>query len=473
MNLLWTSATMVEAMDGRPLGTLPEGVRGISIDTRTLAPGDAFFAIKGEHSDGHDHATAAMAAGAGLLVVAEKKLPALGRLQVPMIVVDDVLHGLEQLGVAARQRTRAQIVAVTGSAGKTTTKEMLRSALAPSGNVHASVRSFNNHWGVPLTLARMPEDADFGIFEIGMNHAGEIRDLVKFVRPHIAIITLIAAAHLGYFKNIKEIADAKSEIFEGIVPGGYAVLNRDDALYAHMNRKAHAAGIDHVLGFGEHAKSSFKLSECVLHGGRSMFMAKIDGQDVAVKLGVPGRHMVQNCLAVLGAVHLAGGDLAKAALALANFSTAKGRGDVHKLKFGRGSITLVDESYNANPASMEAAIKVLAATPVAKRGRRIAVLGDMLELGDHSQELHAQMADILTGNSINMAFLAGPEMKALADAAGGEMPIQYRSTVDELLPVLMNAVRGGDALMVKSSNGSGFSKIVDAFVKKFQPAAGA
>ena len=220
---------MVAAMDGRPIGQMPEGISGISIDSRTLQPGEAFFAIKGEAMDGHNFVTAAVAAGAALLVVAEAKLPALGRVNTPMIVVTDVHAALEKLGLAARDRSKAKIIAVTGSAGKTSTKEAMRQALGAVGKVHASDKSFNNHWGVPLTLARMPADCDFAVFEIGMNHAGEIRPLVKMVRPHIAIVTLIAAAHLGFFRNLDEIAAAKAEIFEGLEKGGAALITRPAA----------------------------------------------------------------------------------------------------------------------------------------------------------------------------------------------------------------------------------------------------
>ena len=244
MTMLWRADELVEAMDGRPFGHMPEGVNGISIDTRSLQPGDAFFAIKGETMDGHDFATAAIKAGAGILVVAEGKLPALGRVTAPMIVVPDVLAALEKAGAAARARSQAKIIAVTGSAGKTSTKEALRHALASVGKVHASAASFNNHWGVPLTLARMPADCDYAIFEIGMNHEGEIRPLVKLVRPHVAIVTLIAAAHLGHFKNLDEIAKAKAEVFEGIEPGGAALINRDDPRWTLLAKMAKAAGVE-------------------------------------------------------------------------------------------------------------------------------------------------------------------------------------------------------------------------------------
>ena len=256
MSLLWTAEDMIAASGGRPVGEMPEGVTGISIDSRTVKAGEAFFAIRCDRFDGHDFCTKAIANGATLLIVSEAKLPAMGRLRTPMIVVRDVLEAMGRLGQAARARSRARIIAVTGSSGKTTTKEMLRTALQPSGPVHASDKSFNNHWGVPLTLATMPEDTSYGVFEIGMNHPGEIRPLVKMVRPHMAIITLIAPAHIGHFSSIEEIARAKAEIFEGIVTGGTALLNRDDAQFDFLTDLARQAGVDHVLGFGEHPRSA-------------------------------------------------------------------------------------------------------------------------------------------------------------------------------------------------------------------------
>ena len=472
MSFLWRSDELVEAMGGRPLGSMPEGLGGISIDTRTLQPGDAFFAIRGETMDGHDFATAAMKAGAGVLVVAEGKLPALGRLTAPMIVVPDVLAALEKAGVAARARTRAKIIAVTGSAGKTTTKEALRCALSSVGKVHASDKSFNNHWGVPLTLARMPADCDYAIFEIGMNHEGEIRPLVKMVRPHIAIVTLIAAAHLGHFESLDDIARAKAEIFEGVVPGGAALINRDDPRWALLGRMAKAAGVARIAGFGEHAKAAFRLTNLALHADHSLISARIGAKDFNARIGAPGRHMVQNVLAVLGAVHLAGADVGKAAEALAGLSAEPGRGKRHLLKHPEGEITLIDESYNANPASMEAAIALLDATPVSGGGRRIAVLGDMLELGSHSVRLHTALAGPLAGARTDMIFLAGPEMKSLAEALPDDLPTEYRACTDELKPVVIDALRPGDVVMVKSSKGIGFSKIVEALIARFPAAPG-
>jgi UDP-N-acetylmuramoyl-tripeptide--D-alanyl-D-alanine ligase len=473
MNWLWTSDALVAAMGGRPIGTLPAGVTGISIDSRSLKPGEAFFAIKGEAMDGHDFATAAMKAGAGVLVVAEGKLPALGRLTAPMIVVQDVLAALEKLGVAARARSHAKIVAVTGSVGKTTTKEALRHVLSAVGKVHASAASFNNHWGVPLTLARMPEDCDYAVFEIGMNHPGEIRPLVKMVRPHVAIVTIIAAAHLGFFRNLDEIAQAKAEIFEGLEPGGAAVLNRDDPRAKLLEKLARAAGVEHVYGFGEAARATFRLIKCVLHADHSTITAKIGGQEIVARVGAPGRHIVQNVLAVLGAAHLVGADVARAAMALGDLSAEAGRGRRHVLRLSaRGTATLIDESYNANPVSMRAALALLKATPVAEGGRRIAVLGDMLELGAQSEKLHAGLAEPLVDAAADIVLLAGPHMASLAKALPADVKVTLEETAEALKPRLLGALKPGDVVMVKSSKGIGFSKLVEAMLQKF-PAANA
>jgi UDP-N-acetylmuramoyl-tripeptide--D-alanyl-D-alanine ligase len=468
MSLLWTSQELLDAMGGRALGELPAGITGISIDSRTVKKGEGFFAIRGENFDGHDFISPAQLAGAALFVVAEGKLPALGKLTAPFIVVDDVLVALGRLAIASRARSKAKIIAVTGSAGKTTTKEALRHCLAPSGKVHASAASFNNHWGVPLTMARMPQDTDFGVFEVGMNHPGEIRELIKFVRPDIAVITVIAAAHLGFFKNLDEIADAKAEIFEGIVPGGCAVLNRDDPRYRILERAAKAAGVDRIYGFGENARSHFKLVKCKLQAEDSFITARIDRQELAAKINVPGRHIVQNALAVLGVAHLAGADLAKAALALGTMSAEKGRGARHVLPVRGGSFVLIDESYNANPASMRAAIALLATQDVTDGGRRIAVLGDMLELGRHSQKLHRELLEPLQVAGIDRVFLAGPEMKALYDRLPVEISGEYRQSVQELAGEIASQVKPGDVVMVKSSNGIGFSKLVEQLVKEFK-----
>jgi UDP-N-acetylmuramoyl-tripeptide--D-alanyl-D-alanine ligase len=400
-------------------------------------------------------------------VVAEAKLPALGRLQAPMIVVDDVLSALERLAVASRARSKAQIVAVTGSVGKTTTKGMLAHMFGACGKTHAAVASFNNHWGVPLTLARMPADARYGVFEIGMNHPGEITPLVKMVRPHVAIITTIAAAHLGNFSSLDEIAAAKAEIFQGVVPGGHAVLNRDNDKFALLKDAAEDTGISRIHSFGENEEADFRLQSAELASDRSDVTMHIDGETLTFTIGMPGRHIVQNALAAVGAVRLAGAELDKATAALADFSAGKGRGARHRLSVGQGEITVIDESYNANPASMRAAIEMLGRAEVTSEGRRIAVLGDMLELGRFAPALHAELADPLREAKVDAVFLAGPEMKALAEALAGVVPCEYRETTAALVPDLLKALRAGDAVMIKSSLGIGFGAVVSAVLDKF------
>ncbi|WP_017965106.1 UDP-N-acetylmuramoylalanyl-D-glutamyl-2,6-diaminopimelate--D-alanyl-D-alanine ligase [Rhizobium leguminosarum] len=471
MSWLWTTEDMIAAMAGRPFGNPPEGITGISIDSRSIAPGEAFFAIKGDRVDGHDYASMAMANGASLLVVSEARLPAMGRLTVPMIVVEDVLAALGRLGLASRERSKAQIIAVTGSVGKTTTKEMLRHVLSPSGKVHASVASFNNHWGVPLTLARMPEDTDYGVFEVGMNHPGEIRPLVAMIRPDVAIITTIAPAHLGNFTNIKEIAAAKAEIFEGLEPGGHVVLNRDNDQFNFLDRTAQSHGIEHIHSFGQHAKAEFRLAEFNGSDENSTLWLTIGGETLEVALGAPGRHIAENALAALGVVRIVGADIQKAIEALATLKPEKGRGKRHRLSIGSGSFTLIDESYNANPASMRAAIALLAASEPTGRGRRIAVLGDMLEMGDYAQKVHTDLAVPLLAAGIEHVWLAGAEMATLKESLPESVHVEYRENTSELTDYVLNSVAPGDVLMVKSSLGIGFGKIVAALLDKFPPFA--
>lgn len=471
MSALWTGEAFAEAVGGRPIGLLPKSVFGVSIDTRSLKAGEAFFAITGDRTDGHNFLTAAAAAGASVLVVGEGRLAAMGRITTPMIVVPDVLRALERLGEAARERGRAKVIAVTGSAGKTTTKEALRQALGTVGSVHAADKSFNNHWGVPLTLSRMPEACDYAVFEIGMNHPGEIRPLTKLVKPDIAIVTLIAAAHLGHFESLEEIADAKAEIFEGLAEGGAALINRDDAHYDRLRATAEKAGVRRILGFGEHASADYRLVSFTLAGDHSTASVSIRGEEIGLRVGAPGRHILQNALAVLGAADLAGADVLKAAEGLAEWQAERGRGQRHALPHPKGgTLTLIDESYNANPASMRAALALLAATPTAKDGRRIAVLGDMLELGKHSEGLHAGLAEAVLLARPDLVLLAGAEMSALAKALPTSIAVEHRASVDELQPVLLDAASGGDVIMVKSSNGIGSSRLVDALVERF-PAA--
>jgi len=473
VTLLWSSEELIAATGGRPFGNLPEGVTGVSIDTRTMKRGEAFFAIKGDRFDGHDFATAAMAAGAAVMVVSEDRLPALGRLAIPKIVVPDVLKALQDVALAARARSRARIIAVTGSAGKTTTKEMLRLALESAGPVHAAENSFNNHWGVPLTLARLPVDAKFGVFEIGMNHPGEIEPLVKLVQPHVAIVTMVAGAHLGHFSSLEEIAKAKGEIFSGVISGGQAIINRDDARWNLLAKMAMDAGIQNVWGFGENPRAQFRLVSWEPGENGSSLTVRIAGQEITGQIGAPGRHMVQNALAVLGAGYLVGADVQQMLDALSRFKPAEGRGQRFRLKHPEGgTFTVIDESYNANPASMRAALHLLSAASIPEGARRIAVLGDMLELGEHSARLHEALGELVSAAKTDLLFIAGEEMQALAARSPSGTEVEYRPTVAELEPLVLQAVKPGDIIVVKSSKSAGFSKLVEALLKHF-PAADA
>lgn len=469
MSYLWTIDDMLRAMKARSIGTMPQGVQSISIDSRNLGEGAAFFAIKGDRFDGHDFASSALANGANLVVVAEHKLPSLGSVNGPLIVVEDVLKALENLGRAARDRVHGQVIAVTGSVGKTTTKEMLRQTLAPSGKVHASVASFNNHWGVPLTLARMPVDTDFGIFEVGMNHKGEISTLIDMVRPDIAMITTVEAAHLGNFEHIEDITAAKAEIMEGLVPGGTIVLNRDNDQFDFLWQRAKKMTLlDNLKTFGLDNGNDFQLLTVKLLSNCSCFTAKIGLDDIAVKLGAPGRHLVQNALAVLGVCSVVGADLTKASMALSRFSAEKGRGAISIRQIDGGSFRLIDESYNANPASMRAAISLLASSEIGPTGRRIAVLGDMLEMGKFAKDAHEKLAEPLQKAGVDIVVLSGDEMHNLADILTGDMQVYYRSDKDDLITWLKSKIRDGDVVMVKSSLGIGFHKIVQSLQDTFR-----
>ncbi|HET6840048.1 MAG TPA: UDP-N-acetylmuramoylalanyl-D-glutamyl-2,6-diaminopimelate--D-alanyl-D-alanine ligase [Bradyrhizobium sp.] len=463
---LWTSQAMASAMGATPQGALPEAVFGLSIDSRTVAPGEAYFAIKGDVHDGHDFVASALKAGAALAVV-EKAQRDKFESDAPLLVVDDVLGALVDLACAARARLNAQVIAVTGSVGKTSTKEALRAVLGAQGETHASVASFNNHWGVPLSLARCPATARFAVFEIGMNHAGEIEPLVKMVRPQVAIITTVEPVHLEFFAGVEAIADAKAEIFEGLEPGGAAVLNRDNSQFARLQRRAKKLGISRIVSFGAHAKSEARLLDVALRPTCSAVHARILGHDVTYKLGVPGRHMAMNSLAVLAAASLAGADLARAALSLSQLAPVAGRGVRRVLEVANGEATLIDESYNANPASMAAALNVLGQATVGAHGRRIAVLGDMLELGPNSPALHRGLNEAVKANHIDLVYCCGPLMRNLWDALSTGKRGGYAESAAGLEAQAITAVRAGDAIMVKGSLGSKMKTIVNALEKRF------
>jgi len=462
---LWTVDAMAEAMGAERQGALPQSVPGISIDSRTIAPGEAFFAIA-DRRDGHEFVPAALAAQAGLAVVAAERRVQFGN-RAPLLVVPDVLAGLRDLAAAARARTQAKIIAVTGSVGKTGTKEALRLALSKDGETHASVASYNNHWGVPLSLARCPASARYAVLEMGMNHAGEIAPLSRLARPHVALITTIAPVHLEFFGSLGKIADAKAEIFLGLEADGAALINRDIAQFTHLKRRAKEAGVAHIVSFGEHAKADARLVKCALHPHCSTVAAQIFGTELTYKIGAPGRHLVRNSLAVLATAVLAGADLALAALALAELKPVSGRGAPIEIELGGGPALVIDESYNANPASVDAALALLGQATIGPHGRRIAVLGDMLELGPKGPALHRALAKQVTADAVDLVFCCGPLMRNLWQALPAGRRGGYAEDSAALEAQVLSAIRAGDVVMVKGSLGSRMAPIVKALQRTY------
>jgi UDP-N-acetylmuramoyl-tripeptide--D-alanyl-D-alanine ligase len=463
---LWTVDAMAQAMGAERAGHLPDSVPGLSIDSRTMVLGEAFFAIKGDARDGHDFVDAALKAGAGLAVVAAGRRAAMPK-NAPLLIVPDVLEALIALARAARARSTARFIGVTGSVGKTGTKEALRLALSSDGETHASAASYNNHWGVPLSLARCPQSARYAVLEMGMNHAGEIAPLTKLARPHIAIITTVEPVHLEFFPSVEAIADAKAEIFLGTEPGGAAVINRDNPHFARLQQRAQAAGVSRIVSFGENADADARLVKFSLQPDSSTVQARILGADVTYKLGAPGRHVVLNSLAVLAAASLAGADLALAAVALSRLEPPSGRGARLTLNVSGGTVLLIDESYNANPASMRAALALLGQAPVGPGGRRIAVLGEMLELGPRGAELHRGLAEAVLANSVDLVFCAGPLYQDFWQALPSERRGGYAVNSAALEADVLGALRAGDAVMVKGSLGSKMGPIVKALTTRF------
>jgi UDP-N-acetylmuramoyl-tripeptide--D-alanyl-D-alanine ligase len=427
-------------------------VNGLSIDTRTLRPGDLFVALKGDNRDGHDFVRAAFAAKAGAALVSHAPEGADG----PLLTVAHTQRGLEDLARAARARSHAKVIAVTGSAGKTTTKEILALALNALGRTHASAASYNNHWGVPLSLASLPRDAEYGVFEVGMNHFGELRNLVGFVKPHLALVTTIAPAHLEFFGNCEAIADAKSEIFEGLLPGGAALIPADSVYAGRLAMRARQAQVSRIVSFGEQGEA--KLISFAPDSAGMRVKADIFGTAVDCLVGAPGGHIAQNVVGALAAVALLEGNVLNAAAALKHFAPLKGRG----ARFEAAGIHVIDESYNANPASMAAALALLGASS----GRKVAVLGDMLEMGEGGVAHHAGLVQPIAANDVDLVFASGAQMKALWDALPANRRGGYAETSAQLKSLLLPALKPGDTVLVKGSNGAKMSVIVEALKEK-------
>lgn len=463
---LWTSDEAVAATGGRT--TRPWAATGVSIDSRTLAEGDLFVAIQGPNFDGHDFVADALAKGAAAAVVARR--PETVAEDTPLLLVDETLPALRALAAAARARSMARVIAVTGSVGKTSVKTALARVLAEQGATHASLASLNNHWGVPLSLARLPRDARFAVFELGMNHPGEIDPLSRLVRPHVAVITTIAPAHIEFFPSLDAIADAKAEIFAGLAAGGPAVLNTDIPQFARLKSAAERAGAD-VVGFGHASEARARVVSADLRADRSAVRLDLAGKAVSFTVGAPGPHWVMNAACVLASVHAAGGDALAAAAEMASLAAPAGRGRMENVTLECGTLRLIDDSYNANPASMRAAFDVLGRSPVGAGGRRIAVLGDMLELGTHAETEHAGLAEPVTSAEIDLVFTCGAMMRRLHDALPAERRGGHAADAAALAPVIASAVRGGDAVMVKGSAGSRMGTIVHA-LKSLDQASG-
>jgi len=458
---IWTSKDAAAATKGT--ATADFAVTGISIDTRTLQPGDLFIALKGDSLDGHAYVDQAFAAGAAAAVVNKNydSTTAKG----PLLVVDDTMQAMEHLARAARARATGKIIGVAGSVGKTGTKEMLATLFGALGSVHASKKSFNNHWGVPLTLSGLAADTDFGVFEIGMNHPGEIIGLTDQVRPHIAIITTIDQEHIEFFQNgLDGIADANAEIFTGMDAGGIAVLNRDNPYFARLKAAAEKQGIRTLYSFGEDEDADARLIDCALHADSSRVTAEILGERVKYKLLIPGKHIVMNSLGALAVVKAAGGDLQKAVEAFQSAEAVQGRGNRYSITLAEGTapVTIIDESYNANPASMQAAFQVFALVEPQGDGRRIAVLGDMLELGKHGPQLHADLANPLLRARTDKLYCCGPLMDALYQALPPDWRGAHAKDSKMLADIVRAAVRPGDVILVKGSAGSKMAYVIEA-----------
>ena len=456
---LFTLDALLTATGGQASGVSATEINSISIDSRELGPDALFVAIKGDRFDGHDFVDTALANGAVAALVSRGEGP--GRIMVP-----DALEGLRDLARAARERSRAFIVGVTGSVGKTTTKEALRLVFEAAGETHASIKSFNNHWGVPLMLARMPATAQFGVFEMGMNAPDEIRPLSQLVRPHVAVITTIAPAHLERLGSLENIARAKAEIFEGLEPGGTAVLNGDHPQIDLLLELAAAAGVGKVVTYGFARGVDWQIMEAETAASHS-FATVVHGEEkYTLALAASGRHMLANATAALAVAHLAGIEPEVALRALAGFGAQPGRGERVVLGGDERPLLLIDESYNANSASMRAALEVLANVDRPK-GRKFVVLGDMLELGAMADELHAGLAEPVLASGAERVYLVGNHMAALAAALPPELVAGHFANVAEAVDVIIDDLAYGDAIMIKGSNGVGLSRLVAEIKTRF------
>ncbi len=461
---LWRSNDAAKATGG--ISAADWSAAGVSIDSRTVEQDDLFIAISGPNFNGHDYVQSALENGAAAAIVAEA-VDGAGA-EAPLLKVSDTFAALNDLGRAGRDRSDAKVIAVTGSVGKTGVKEALGKLLSDQGETSYSRGSFNNHFGVPLSLARLPQSAEYAVFELGMNHAGELTPLSQMVRPIVAIVTTVEPAHIEFFSSVEDIARAKAEIFNGLEEGGTAILNRDNAYFDLLSDAASAAGAGKVIGFGVHHEAQYKLLDFVLRSDGSTVEASFNGYRFSYQLTMPGRHWVMNSLAVLAAVEAVGADVFAAARAFAEIKPPKGRGERHILSIGDGSFELIDDSYNASPVSIAAALEVLAQAELGPSGRRIAALGDMRELGDKSADLHQGLVTPVVAAGVDLVYAAGPEMKHLCDALPETIGVVRTNNSAALIEPLLDALQPGDVVLVKGSAGSLMGLVVDALKENIE-----
>ena len=459
---LWTSEEVAKLTGGRSLKHWV--ATGVSIDSRTIESGDLFISISGPNFDGHNFVESAFKRGAVASIVSHSmEGVSEGAL---MLKVPDTVKAFNELGCGARNRSMAKIIAVTGSVGKTGVKEALARLLSNQGRVSYSLGSYNNHFGVPLSLARLDKNANYGIFELGMNHSGELTRLSKMVRPNVAIITTVDLAHAEFFSSIDEIAQAKAEIFKGLQQGGTAILNRDNQQFELLRDAALAAGAGEVIGFGVHDESQFKLMDFELNAEGSSVKACCDNVNFSYDLSMPGQHWVQNSLAVLAAINAVGADMIEAANSFIKIKPFKGRGQFHTVPIQDGYFELIDDSYNACPVSVSAALEVLSRLKPKSLGRRICVLGDMMELGPNSTELHYALANKISSALVDIVFTVGPEMKLMSDKLPSIIKKEHSDKSDAIVEPLIDMLQTGDIVLVKGSAGYKMGKIVDRLLDR-------
>ena len=459
MSALWTSDEVKAALTAASI-TIPFEAEGVTFDSRAVGKGDLFFALSGETTDGHGFVADALLRGAAAAVVSRDVVGANGTL----VRVPDTMKALVELGRAARLRSQARIASVTGSVGKTSTKDALRAMLSAQAPTSASVASYNNHVGVPVSLARLPRDAQYGVFEIGMNHPGEIEPLARQVEAHVGVVTNVGPVHIGHMGSEEAVADEKGCLFAGMAEGAVAVLNRDNHHYERLVGKARHFGVSRIVGFGRSEAADARLVSCNLQDSGSEVAALLHGRRIEYRLGAAGEHWVLNSVAALAVVEALGADVSSAAATLAGVKASPGRGARRILKFGNGTIELLDESYNANPVSVKAMLAVLARTEPQPGGRRILALGDMRELGEGADGYHAGLADAVAASGAAQVFLCGPHMQALWQKLAPAQRGVHRPDSAALAGDLPAVLRAGDVVAVKGSLGSKMKIVVDAIV---------